>query len=110
MRLYIGYFSKDYRGNWGACLILSFYSPQNNFHLSRNTVKFSELNSAMVPAENVMVMTLILCSFEERLAAQRKEREAATAELGFKKQLTKEEKIQKKKERLAAIGKPFTAA
>ncbi|KAL8160490.1 hypothetical protein V2J09_002027 [Rumex salicifolius] len=45
-----------------------------------------------------------LNSFEERLAAQRKEREAAAAELGFKKQLTKEEKIQKKKERLAAIG------
>ncbi|XP_076887887.1 protein ACTIVITY OF BC1 COMPLEX KINASE 8, chloroplastic-like [Bidens hawaiensis] len=45
-----------------------------------------------------------LNSFEERLAAQRKEREMATAELGFKKQLTKEEKIEKKKERLAAIG------
>lgn len=28
----------------------------------------------------------------------------ATAELGFKKQLTKEEKIEKKKQRLAAIG------
>ncbi|KAF1887973.1 hypothetical protein Lal_00023982 [Lupinus albus] len=45
-----------------------------------------------------------LNSFEERLAAQRKERELAKAELGFKKPLSKEEKIMKKKERLAAIG------
>lgn len=45
------------------------------------------------------------CSFEERLAAQRREREMATAELGFKKPLSKEEKIDKKKQRLAAIGK-----
>ncbi|RXI09416.1 hypothetical protein DVH24_034033 [Malus domestica] len=44
-----------------------------------------------------------LNSFEERLAAQRKEKELATAELGFKKPLSKEEKIMKKKERLAAI-------
>lgn len=44
------------------------------------------------------------CSFEERLAAQRKEREMATMELGFKKPLSKEEKIEKKKQRLAAIG------
>lgn len=45
-----------------------------------------------------------LNSFEERLAAQRAEKEAATAELGFKKPLSKEEKIEKKKMRLAAIG------
>uniref|UniRef100_A0A7N0U1L3 Uncharacterized protein n=1 Tax=Kalanchoe fedtschenkoi TaxID=63787 RepID=A0A7N0U1L3_KALFE len=46
-----------------------------------------------------------LNSFEERLVAQRKEREAAAAvELGFKKPLSKEEKIEKKKQRLAAIG------
>lgn len=46
------------------------------------------------------------CSFEERLAAQRREREMTTAaELGFKKPLSKEEKIEKKKQRLAAIGK-----
>ncbi|RZS10524.1 hypothetical protein BHM03_00041767 [Ensete ventricosum] len=42
--------------------------------------------------------------FEERLAAQRKAREMASAELGFKKQLTKEERLEKKKQRLAAIG------
>lgn len=46
----------------------------------------------------------IIYSFQERLAAQRKEREMTTAELGFKKQLTKEEKFEKKKQRLAAIG------
>ncbi|KAL5984152.1 Protein ACTIVITY OF BC1 COMPLEX KINASE 8, chloroplastic [Asimina triloba] len=46
-----------------------------------------------------------LNSFEERLAAQRREREMAKAELGFKKPLSKEERIEKKKQRLAAIGK-----
>ncbi|KAI4345191.1 hypothetical protein L6164_012337 [Bauhinia variegata] len=50
-----------------------------------------------------------LNSFEERLAAQRRERETATAELGFKKPLSKEEKIMKKKERLAAIGEDLLA-
>ncbi|KAG6403382.1 hypothetical protein SASPL_135600 [Salvia splendens] len=49
------------------------------------------------------------CSFEERLAAQRKERETATMELGFKKPLTKEEKIEKKKQHLAAIGEDLLA-
>jgi hypothetical protein len=46
----------------------------------------------------------IIYSFQEHLAAQRKEREMATAELGFKKQLTKEEKFEKKKQRPAAMG------
>ncbi|CAA2993230.1 uncharacterized aarF domain-containing kinase At1g79600, chloroplastic [Olea europaea subsp. europaea] len=51
-----------------------------------------------------------LNSFEERLAAQRREREMATAaELGFKKPLSKEEKIEKKKQRLAAIGEDLLA-
>ncbi|KAG8071174.1 hypothetical protein GUJ93_ZPchr0006g42131 [Zizania palustris] len=50
-----------------------------------------------------------LANFEERLAAQRKEREMATEELGFKKQLTKEEKFEKKKQRLAAIGEDLLA-
>jgi predicted unusual protein kinase regulating ubiquinone biosynthesis (AarF/ABC1/UbiB family) len=45
-----------------------------------------------------------LNSFEERLAAQRREKEEATGELGFKKPLSKEEKLMKKKQRLAAIG------
>ncbi|XP_068643259.1 protein ACTIVITY OF BC1 COMPLEX KINASE 8, chloroplastic-like [Aristolochia californica] len=50
-----------------------------------------------------------LDSFEERLAAQRKEREMATAELGFKKPLSKEDRIAKKKQRLAAIGEDLLA-
>ncbi|KAF7089727.1 hypothetical protein CFC21_092620 [Triticum aestivum] len=50
-----------------------------------------------------------LDSFEERLAAQRKEREMATVEPGFKKQLSKEEKFEKKKQRLAAIGEDLLA-
>lgn len=50
-----------------------------------------------------------LNSFEERLAAQRKEREMAAAELGFKKQLSKEERFEKKKQRLAAIGEDLLA-
>lgn len=50
-----------------------------------------------------------LNSFEERLAAQKKEKEIAAAELGFKKPLSKEEKIQKKKQRLAAIGEDLLA-
>ncbi|XP_072972664.1 protein ACTIVITY OF BC1 COMPLEX KINASE 8, chloroplastic [Typha angustifolia] len=50
-----------------------------------------------------------LNNFEERLAAQRKEREMAAAELGFKKQLTREEKFEKKKQRLAAIGEDLLA-
>uniref|UniRef100_A0A2N9EH77 ABC1 atypical kinase-like domain-containing protein n=1 Tax=Fagus sylvatica TaxID=28930 RepID=A0A2N9EH77_FAGSY len=45
-----------------------------------------------------------LNSFEERLAAQRKEKEMMATELGFKKPLSKEERIMKKKQRLAAIG------
>lgn len=50
-----------------------------------------------------------LNSFEERLVAQRKEREMTTRELGFKKPLSKEEKIEKKKQRLAAIGEDLLA-
>jgi hypothetical protein len=51
------------------------------------------------------ILCWLFCSFEERLAAQRKEREIAAAELGFKKPLSKEERVMKKKQRLAAIGK-----
>jgi len=38
------------------------------------------------------------------LTAQKQEKETAKSELGFKKPLTKEEKVEKKKLRLAAIG------
>lgn len=34
----------------------------------------------------------------------------ATAELGFKRPLSKEERFEKKKQRLAAIGKSFSVA
>ncbi|KAG6399713.1 hypothetical protein SASPL_141194 [Salvia splendens] len=50
-----------------------------------------------------------LNSFEERLVAQRKERELAKQELGFKKPLSKEEASEKKKQRLAAIGEDLLA-
>ncbi|KAG6717302.1 hypothetical protein I3842_04G091800 [Carya illinoinensis] len=50
-----------------------------------------------------------LNSFEERLAAQRKERELATMEPGFKKPLSKDERVMKKKQRLAAIGEDLLA-
>lgn len=55
----------------------------------------------------MLILSVLESSFEERLAAQRAEKEREEAEekrLGFKKQLTKEEKIEKKKLRLAAIG------
>uniref|UniRef100_A0A2P2MB65 ABC1 atypical kinase-like domain-containing protein n=1 Tax=Rhizophora mucronata TaxID=61149 RepID=A0A2P2MB65_RHIMU len=50
-----------------------------------------------------------LNSFQQRLASQRREGEMVTAELGFKKPLTREEKIEKKKQRLAAIGEDLLA-
>ena len=55
----------------------------------------------------IRLLLFFTFSFEERLAAQRKEREMASAELGFKKQLTKEERLEKKKQRLAAIGEAY---
>lgn len=48
-----------------------------------------------------------LNSFEERLVAQRKERELATQELGFKQQLSKEEKIEKKNSVLLQLGRIY---
>lgn len=50
-----------------------------------------------------------LNSFEERLAAQKKVEEVEKSELGFKKPLSKEEKMKKKKQRLAAIGEDLLA-
>lgn len=54
----------------------------------------------------------VACSFEERLAAQRAEKAAAEKEakqLGFKAQLSKEQKSAKKSQRLAAIGEDLLA-
>lgn len=53
--------------------------------------------------------SFFLNSFEERLAAQKLEKEQATTELGFKKPLSKEEMVEKKKLRLAAIGEDLLA-
>ncbi|ONM18136.1 Uncharacterized protein sll1770 [Zea mays] len=67
----------------------------------------------LVPTGDMTVVRrtaqFFLNSFQECLIAQRKEREMATAELGFKKQLTKEEKFEKRKQRLAAIGEDLLA-
>ncbi|ONM40207.1 uncharacterized protein [Zea mays] len=67
----------------------------------------------LVPTGDMTVVRrtaqFFLNSFQECLTAQRKEREMATAELGFKKQLTKEEKFEKRKQRLAAIGEDLLA-
>jgi len=68
---------------------------------------FFFLNKMSMMFDFVLFSSFIY-SFEERLAAQRKEREMATAELGFKKQLTKEGKFEKRKQRLAAIGNVVT--
>ena len=48
---------------------------------------------------------VVSCSFKERLSAQKAEKEAATSPLVFKKPLSKEEKLEMKKMRLAALGK-----
>ncbi|MQL70320.1 hypothetical protein Taro_002628, partial [Colocasia esculenta] len=67
---------------------------------------------ALVPTGDMTVVRrtaqFFLNSFEERLVAQRKKKEMATTELGFKKQLSKEERLEKKKQRLAAIGDQST--
>ncbi|ONM62850.1 hypothetical protein ZEAMMB73_Zm00001d000228 [Zea mays] len=67
----------------------------------------------LVPTGDMTVVRrtaqFFLNSFQECLTAQRKEREMATAELGFKKQLTKEEKFEKRKQRLATIGEDLLA-
>ncbi|KAF3440445.1 hypothetical protein FNV43_RR18729 [Rhamnella rubrinervis] len=49
--------------------------------------------------KSCLMVFFMLTLFEERLAVQRRERE-----LGFKKPLSKEEKIMRKKECLTAIG------
>lgn len=65
----------------------------------------------VIDASSIPLISWLCYSFEERLAAQRKEKEelAAAEELGFKKPLSKEEKQEKKKQRLAAIGEDLLA-
>lgn len=74
--------------------------PEKMLPCSYLQIEFVELDDEVW----LSYVVSIIYSFQERLAAQRKEREMTTAELGFKKQLTKEEKFEKKKQRLAAIG------
>lgn len=86
LEVFYGVYEKDPDKVLQAMIQMGVLVPTGDMTAVRRTAKF------------------FLNSFEERLAAQRREREMATAELGFKKPLSKEEKVMKKKERLAAIG------
>ncbi|XP_074308665.1 protein ACTIVITY OF BC1 COMPLEX KINASE 8, chloroplastic-like [Silene latifolia] len=92
LETFYGVYEKDPDKVLQAMIQMGVLVPTGDMTAVRRTAKF------------------FLDSFEERLAAQRLEREkAAAAELGFKKPLSKEEKLQKKKERLAAIGEDLLA-
>ncbi|XP_042017390.1 protein ACTIVITY OF BC1 COMPLEX KINASE 8, chloroplastic-like [Salvia splendens] len=91
LEVFYGVYEKDADKVLQAMFQMGVLVPTGDLTAVRRTAKF------------------FLNSFEERLAAQRKERETATVELGFKKPLTKEEKIEKKKQRLAAIGEDLLA-
>ncbi|KAL0395597.1 UNVERIFIED_CONTAM: protein ACTIVITY OF BC1 COMPLEX kinase, chloroplastic [Sesamum calycinum] len=91
LEVFYGVYEKDAEKVLQAMVQMGVLVPTGDMTAVRRTAQF------------------FLNSFEERLAAQRREREVATAELGFKKPLTKEEKIEKKKQRLAAIGEDLLA-
>ncbi|KAH9622360.1 hypothetical protein KSS87_007205 [Heliosperma pusillum] len=91
LETFYGVYEKDPDKVLQAMIQMGVLVPTGDMTAVRRTAKF------------------FLDSFEERLAAQRREREKAEAELGFKKQLSKEEKIEKKKQRLAAIGEDLLA-
>ncbi|XP_020255438.1 uncharacterized protein LOC109832496 [Asparagus officinalis] len=91
LEVFYGVYEKDPDKVLQAMVQMGVLVPTGDMTAVRRTAKF------------------FLNSFEERLAAQRKEREMATAELGFKKQLSKEERLEKKKQRLAAIGEDLLA-
>ncbi|KAK4430615.1 protein ACTIVITY OF BC1 COMPLEX kinase, chloroplastic [Sesamum alatum] len=91
LEVFYGVYEKDAEKVLQAMVQMGVLVPTGDMTAVRRTAQF------------------FLNSFEERLAAQRKEREMATTELGFKKPLTKEEKIEKKKQRLAAIGEDLLA-
>ncbi|KAL1540831.1 Protein ACTIVITY OF BC1 COMPLEX KINASE 8, chloroplastic [Salvia divinorum] len=91
LEVFYGVYEKDADKVLQAMFQMGVLVPTGDLTAVRRTAKF------------------FLNSFEERLAAQRREREMATMELGFKKPLTKEEKIEKKKQRLAAIGEDLLA-
>lgn len=91
LEVFYGVYEKDPDRVVQAMIQMGVLVPTGDMTAVRRTAKF------------------FLNSFEERLAAQRKEREMAAAELGFKKQLSKEERLEKKKQRLAAIGEDLLA-
>ncbi|KAG1342438.1 Protein ACTIVITY OF BC1 COMPLEX KINASE 8, chloroplastic [Cocos nucifera] len=104
---------------WSICLDMGQYKACIDLHMSfvLSLMQYGMVLQAMIQM-GVLVPTgdmtavrrtaqFFLNSFEERLAAQRKEREMATTELGFKKPLSREERLEKKKQRLAAIGNAF---
>ncbi|CAA0823565.1 ABC2 homolog 13 [Striga hermonthica] len=91
LEVFYGVYEKDAEKVLQAMVQMGVLVPTGDMTAVRRTAQF------------------FLNSFEERLAQQRNEREMATAELGFKKPLSKEEKIAKKKQRLAAIGEDLLA-
>lgn len=91
LETFYGVYEKDPDKVLQACIQMGILVPTGDMTAVRRTALF------------------FLNSFEERLAAQRKEREMAQKELGFKKPLTKEELKEKKKQRLAAIGEDLLA-
>ncbi|KAK4485967.1 hypothetical protein RD792_008621 [Penstemon davidsonii] len=91
LEVFYGVYEKDAEKVLQAMVQMGVLVPTGDMTAVRRTAQF------------------FLNSFEERLAAQRKEREMATEQLGFKKPLSREEKIEKKKQRLAAIGEDLLA-
>ncbi|KAK6150477.1 hypothetical protein DH2020_015409 [Rehmannia glutinosa] len=85
LEVFYGVYEKDAEKVLQAMVQMGVLVPTGDMTAVRRTAQF------------------FLNSFEERLAAQRKEREMAREELGFKKPLSKEEMTEKKKQRLAAI-------
>ncbi|KAK6150483.1 hypothetical protein DH2020_015415 [Rehmannia glutinosa] len=91
LEVFYGVYEKDAEKVLQAMVQMGVLVPTGDMTAVRRTAQF------------------FLNSFEERLAAQRKEREMAREELGFKKPLSKEEMTEKKKQRLAAIGEDLLA-
>nr|ABK25165.1 unknown [Picea sitchensis] len=86
LETFYGVYEKDPNKVLQAMIQMGVLVPSSDMTAVRRTAQF------------------FLNSFEERLTAQKQEKETAKSELGFKKPLTKEEKVEKKKLRLAAIG------
>ncbi|KAL3637421.1 Protein ACTIVITY OF BC1 COMPLEX KINASE 8, chloroplastic [Castilleja foliolosa] len=91
LEVFYGVYEKDAEKVLQAMVQMGVLVPTGDMTAVRRTAQF------------------FLNSFEERLAEQRRERETAKSELGLKKPLSKEEKNEKKKQRLAAIGEDLLA-